>query len=179
MYFFFSGQKKRWPWPRAPSGLIPPGGPSGAFVSRPSQGCKWKPITRSLAFAHALCDGARCPDSDGESEYQFLWDMPQLLTFQSNHSHNFTVLHFCQFGARWVKPILLLLLACPYLSDVGKTCSGRGVCSRTGKPHVSLRGKDPTGTFWTLRAQPYPRSFTRAVASHAMSHVASVKGRSS
>ena len=50
--------------------------------------------------------------------------------------------------------------------DNSVRCLGakRGLCLRTGKPHVALGGKAPDGTFVTSRANPYPRQLCTVLA---------------
>ena len=77
------------------------------------------------------------------------------------------VTDFCQHGARWRKRTIFLawsLLRAP--PDMCQQCSGRGVCSRTGQPHIVLRGCVPGSSLpWTLRAQPNLTDLARRLAS--------------
>ena len=51
------------------------------------------------------------------------------------------------------------------LSNLQMTChSQNGVCSASLRPHVRLTGTDASGTFMTLKAQPYPLKMAQMVA---------------
>ncbi|CAK0822068.1 unnamed protein product [Prorocentrum cordatum] len=42
--------------------------------------------------------------------------------------------------------------------------SKRGICSRTGRGHQQLQGKDPAGHFYAKLAEPYPKRLCKALA---------------
>ncbi|CAK0827935.1 unnamed protein product [Prorocentrum cordatum] len=48
----------------------------------------------------------------------------------------------------------------------GARCAGskRGICSRTGRGHQQLQGKDPAGQFYTKLAEPCPKVLCKAIA---------------
>ena len=55
-----------------------------------------------------------------------------------------------------------------YLSPLHSKCSTiKNKCSRTQRPHTVLAGRDSSGCFWTLQAQPYPWLFAEVVAANA------------
>ena len=86
------------------------------------------------------------------------WYLPPLKQLASA-SHVRTVLtDFCQYGCAWRKRTKLLIgnLDAQDVSRLEKLCTGRGLCSRTHKPHFHLTGSNHLGTPWTLVAQPYP-----------------------
>jgi hypothetical protein len=73
--------------------------------------------------------------------------------------------HFCQYNCPWKKATKFLVVNAG--SPGLLTCMGaRGVCSRTNKHHIHLKGRDPTGVFWTHRAQPYPTALCDVLARH-------------
>ena len=72
------------------------------------------------------------------------------------------VVDFCQFGTPWRKRTKLVGTL-PGLESLSETCHGK-VCSRTGLTHIILQGRDPTGVFFTKRAEPYPKPLCRAIA---------------
>ena len=72
------------------------------------------------------------------------------------------VTDYCQDGTRWRKRTQLWAYNID-LSGVGRLCSGRGICSRTHLPHVTLHGKQ-AGTFVTAAAEPYPRPLCARLA---------------
>lgn len=82
------------------------------------------------------------------------WLTPLLKKLSS--SADFCILDFCQFGEPWKKQTAILHKGVD-LSTAQRLCIGGGkVCSRTGKKHLVLKGVSPSGSFWTLVAQPYP-----------------------
>lgn len=82
------------------------------------------------------------------------WLTPLLKKVSS--SAHYCILDFCQFGEPWKKQTAILHKGVD-LSAAQRLCSGGGkVCSRTGKKHLVLKGISPSGSFWTLVAQPYP-----------------------
>ena len=86
------------------------------------------------------------------------WYLPEIRKLQSDVDVHLLVTDFCQWGTRWRKRTRLL---CGHLSPAAReslvrTCTGRGRCSRTGKPHIQLTGSGPGNIPWTRIAQPYP-----------------------
>jgi hypothetical protein len=101
-----------------------------------------------------------------------LWLMPKLRAFISRNGAGVDEVHYCQYGTEWKKPTKLLSWGLHSLKSILKLCSGRnGQCSQTGLPHRQLTGRDATGTFWTLRAQPYPMTFCQDLAQHIVANV--------
>ena len=75
--------------------------------------------------------------------------------------------HLCGFGSPWRKPTSLLCCRMVAPERLRKTCSMKApscVCSFSGKPHITLRGRDPQGMSWTRRAQEYSPTFSRELA---------------
>jgi len=66
----------------------------------------------------------------------------------------FAVTDYCQEGLPWRKRTGLLHFHVQ-LSGAVRRCVGHGTCSRSGKPHVQLRGRDGA-RFRTSIAEPYP-----------------------
>lgn len=76
-------------------------------------------------------------------------------------------LDFCQFGVPWRKSTGIMAHPSQWLADIMQTCDTTGGrCSRTGRKHIILQGTDATGTFLTMRAQPYPRMLCSKIASN-------------
>jgi hypothetical protein len=63
----------------------------------------------------------------------------------------------CQYGVPWKKPTRLLTWGSSSV-DL-KWCCGKGVCSRTKRPHLTLTGISGNGKFLTSQAQVYPKQF--------------------
>ena len=77
---------------------------------------------------------------------------------------------FCAYGERWQKWTKVLVWSCPPLEQLSRSCCPvAGMCPHSGKPHIILEGKGPTGQNRTKEAEPYPRkwctAFARAVRS--------------
>ena len=69
---------------------------------------------------------------------------------------------FCQWRLPWQKSTGLLCGFCN-IARVDKRCvKCGGLCSKTGRPHVELAGKDPkTGVFLAPLAELYPRGLCK------------------
>ena len=80
---------------------------------------------------------------------------------------------FCIWGTPWQKGTGIMTNANPSVAE--RRCTGcpRGLCRRTGKPHIELRGTLPDGRFLTAVAEPYPRSLCTALARMAHNHIIS------
>ena len=74
-------------------------------------------------------------------------------------------LHFCAFGTPWRKATGLLsnFSQLATITRICHPCSGR--CEFTGKKHIVLSGKDKSGVWLTLRAQPYPFALCNQISS--------------
>ena len=101
------------------------------------------------------------------------WLMPRLRALLPKVSS--ILLDFCCFGEAWRKRTRIIHQGIS-LASLEILCSGtHGNCSRTGKPHLHLKGIAPNGQFWTLTAQPYPIELTRRLA-HELSQQMSASG---
>ena len=70
---------------------------------------------------------------------------------------------YCQFGKPWRKRIIFASWNVDTDPLPVARCTGRGICSRTGRAHLRLLGTDPaSGRPWTLVAEPYPPGLCRA-----------------
>lgn len=100
-----------------------------------------------------------------------LWTLPPFERLRASRKVVEVNTHFCQFGKPWRKATKLLCGSCsPDLARaLERRCHGRGLCSRTGRPHQQLSGVAPCGRFWTLIAQPYPAALCRGLVSVLLS----------
>ena len=65
-------------------------------------------------------------------------------------------LDYCQFGMPWKKSTGFCFEGLAW-NGLFRTCESKfGRCNKTHKKHIILQGKDPTGVWWTHRAQAYP-----------------------
>ncbi len=84
------------------------------------------------------------------------WRMPAMIAVLCRKSVRMSRADFCQYGMPWRKATGFLTVLCDP-SGIERQCSGRGKCSRTGRPHVTLKGT-VNGIFLTHLAEPYPRT---------------------
>ena len=115
-----------------------------------------------------LCLAYRVPFILENPLSSMAWAMPPLIQLQRQHSLQVCDLDFCQYGEIWKKPTRLLFYGID-ISSLAIRCTGqKHMCSRTRRQHWPLTGRDASGVFWTLRAQPYPfalcSSFARLAA---------------
>ena len=83
--------------------------------------------------------------------------------FRMKHFRQIAV-DFCQFGKLWKNRTRIISFFCD-LSKANILCSGiKGICSRTGKPHVFLCGKCGN-RFLISIAEPYPKGLCQILAS--------------
>ena len=77
----------------------------------------------------------------------------------------FTITDMCQWGTPWMKPTGFLTWGLS-VDSLAKRCCGakRGVCARTGRSHVVLRGLDKNGRFKTGIASAYPHALCKCLA---------------
>ena len=94
----------------------------------------------------------------------WLWQLPGALSLIRIRSTRVVDFDFCAFATPWRKRTRLLCCHLNLDPLVQCTCSGRGVCAFSRRPHQVLEGKDASGTFWTHIAEPYPKGLCRLVA---------------
>ena len=95
-----------------------------------------------------------------------MWKAPFLFRLCSHVSSVSFVCDFCQYGARWRKRTRIQGWNVQSINHLNCICHGRkGICSRTHKYHIVLKGQDPpTRQLWTHLAQPYRLKFARHAA---------------
>ena len=118
-----------------------------------------------VRFARA-CRAFGIPWSIENPARSRLWIAPQMSKLSRMRNVVFSVTHYCMWGASWRKPTGFLTWGLVMESIDSVRCIGakRGLCVRTGEPHVVLSGKGPDGTFKTLLANPYPKKLCQALA---------------
>ena len=110
------------------------------------------------------CEQQHIPYGFENPASSFIWFMPQLVRCRQSTNSTIITLDYCQFGEMWKKPTSIWGNFWDF-SGLQKRCNPqKGKCSRTLRPHLLLQGQDSAGIFKTLRAQPYPVAFARAVA---------------
>ena len=120
----------------------------------------------SLKILHA-CELAGVPYALEKPASSFIWDMDIMQQFISKFSVPRVDLDYCQFGEPWKKPTSVIGKFWDMNPLQRKCTTIDKKCCRTQRPHTPLAGRDSSGCFWTLRAQPYPQAFTEVVASQA------------
>ena len=96
-----------------------------------------------------------------------IWLTPGILALQQLNTPLVQMIRvdYCQYQMPWRKSTALLSGGFPALHNVSKVCQTKhGRCSASGRPHIILQGRDHTGMFFTLRAQPYPPRMCVAIA---------------
>ena len=83
--------------------------------------------------------------------------------FNSHHMFSLFILTFASMAALGASA--LGNLDSQDLHRLQRLCTGRGLCSRTRKPHFKLTGSNHQGIPWTRVAQPYPSGLCRDLAS--------------
>ena len=116
-----------------------------------------------LAYALHVPGGEENPYSS------YLWQLRNRVLFgRQPHVHDVRV-DYCAFGTPFRARTRLRLWGCelPQLTVAGAApcCTGRGVCSFSGRPHQQLSGA-VKGEFATARKNSYPPELCSALAGH-------------
>ena len=95
-----------------------------------------------------------------------MWQHPRMLRLRRRSFVQEVVTDFCMWGKPWRKRTRFLVgHADPAdLDKLARRCHGRGLCQRTGRPHVILTGSE-RGIRRTLLAMPYPEELCHVLAS--------------
>ena len=83
-----------------------------------------------------------------------LWLLPELKKLEQQYRGLTSLADFCGYGTPWRKRTRFMYWNLPQMEF--KRCSGMGICSYSHRKHIILQGKDPSGVFYTRRAQAYP-----------------------
>lgn len=111
-----------------------------------------------------VCEELGIPYAVENPLSSYAWMMPPMVKFCRRFQPAEAVLDFCQYGELWQKPTKILGNFWP-LQQLSKRCQPcNGLCSMSQQQHVRLSGTDESGTFLTLKAQPYPWSLAGKVA---------------
>ena len=95
-----------------------------------------------------------------------MWCAPPIAKHCGHASSRQFITDFCQHGARWRKRTRIQTWNAQECPALNVCCSGHGgICSRSNKRHIVLKGQDPVSKqLWTHLAQPYPRAFCHKAA---------------
>eukprot|EP00959_Pyramimonas_sp_CCMP1952_P048541 1013409-Pyramimonas_sp.AAC.1 len=96
-----------------------------------------------------------------------MWHDHKLKVFVARSRAVSIVTDYCLWGKPWRKRTCFLVGNVPAedLTKLSRICPGRGICSRTGRPHQHLEGAGPGGVRWTVIAMPYPARLAHTLAS--------------
>ena len=111
-----------------------------------------------------LCLELRIPVFMENPAGSLIWKARRLRRLLQHPSCQRLTFDCCQFGAPWRKRTTVAAWGAIDLSRLQRRCSGRrGLCSRSGRPHVILTGHTD-GVHLTAQAAAYPPSFCREMA---------------
>lgn len=100
-----------------------------------------------------------------------LWKAPPVQALLSDVSVELLKVDYCAYGTPWRKSTGILTNAPNRLAPICRICMPRnGRCQYSGHRHFCLTGKDASGMWLTLRAQPYPRALCEAIARQFAKH---------
>jgi hypothetical protein len=112
----------------------------------------------------AVCEQHGIPYALENPMSSFAWKMPNMKKFIAQFRPQLIHLDYCCFGEMWKKPTTLMGNFWNMATLALRCRSSSNICSNTLQPHVRLTGVDDNGVFMTLKAQPYPLEFCKAVA---------------
>lgn len=111
-----------------------------------------------------LCDELRIPWVIENPLSSMAWKVPSMRRFLSHSNASECNLDGCVFGEDWKKPTKLVYKFLN-LHSIARRCeSSNHICTRTGQPHIPLKGLSANGKFMTLVAQPYPWQLVHALS---------------
>ncbi|CAK0788060.1 unnamed protein product [Prorocentrum cordatum] len=106
-----------------------------------------------------------------------LWLVPELLDRAREAHAEWASVDYCQYQVPWKKSTTFLLSNWLPAQPSLRLCTGcQKRCSATGKAHITLKGKDPLGVFWTSRARPYPAALCKDLAALVVAKAKTLDG---
>ena len=98
------------------------------------------------------------------------WHVPEILAWHDLSRLESVSMDYCQFAQPWRKRTRFAFSSFLNVLSLQRLCKGhKGICSRTGKPHVQLKGKC-NGVNWTQIAEPYPRALCHRISQLVFMH---------
>ena len=98
------------------------------------------------------------------------WHVPEIIAWHDLSRLESVSMDYCQFAQFWRKRTRFAFSSFLSLLSLQRLCKGhKGICSRTGKPHVQPKGKC-NGVNWTKIAEPYPRALCRRISQLVFRH---------
>ena len=93
-----------------------------------------------------------------------LWQVPEFVAWHDLQRLTSVSVDYCQFSQPWRKRTRFAFSSVLNASSLQRLCKGhKGVCSRTGKLHVQLKGKLREVNLTKL-AEPYPKVLCHRIA---------------
>ena len=125
-------------------------------------------LLRFMVKVCRLATKKRIPWSIENPLTSILWIVPEVRSMLFHTKASQARFDFCQFGTPWRKSTRISGTL-EGLGEATRKCTG-SLCSRTGKPHQQLSGRNPDGVFWTQIAQPDPIKLCNLISTlHASS----------
>ena len=95
-----------------------------------------------------------------------LWICRPILAIRRRRHVVHQLVEYCSFGEAWRKSTLFLGIHIDLCPLEPHRCIGskRGLCKFSGKPHISLTGRDSSGQWRPKTAEPYPRGLCKVLA---------------
>ena len=146
-----------------------PGGLPNLSEENQRKVCEGNRLLQIAADIFLLCWRCDIPFVWENPMSSIMWLHPWATRFEDLHGIEDISLHYCAYGARWMKPTRLRTFGLHRFQDLQRKCfrqvsSDGWVCGHSGLPHVVLQGRDPQGLPWTARANAYPRELAVKLA---------------
>ena len=109
-------------------------------------------VDRTAAYSHMT--------SEPNPMSSMIWQTPQIQRLLRDSRVKLCPLEMCMYNTQWKKPTFILLWNAPATNFL--RCTGRRVCTRTGKSHMQLTGISGK-RFLTEQAQVYSKEFSKAL----------------
>lgn len=94
--------------------------------------------------------------------YSYLWHLDPVAKLVKGPDTQMVHIDMCQMGSPWRKATSFLAWDFPEATHLAVQCAPkRGICSRSGRRHLHLHGRDAEGRWITARAQEYPPCLAR------------------
>ena len=145
--------------------------PMGLADLRPGDAAKVRDGNALLSFVVGvllLCARLVLPASLENPRSSRVWLTPPWQSVARLRCCRSFVTDFCMWGKPWRKSTIFAAVHLNLEAAFeGKRCLGarRGLCARTGQPHICLSGFDKEAKAWRTKiAEPYPGSLCKALA---------------
>lgn len=93
-----------------------------------------------------------------------LWALPEYVGLRNRRDVAWSCTEMCMWGAPWRKPTAFLSANVCLRAVSEQRCARTALCSRTGRPHMVLSGRDARGAWRTAAAARYPWALCESLA---------------